>query len=602
MLQSEFDNGPKSINVAVATDTMLYAPFFMAYYGGDFDHTPFGKFNVNIIGKEEDNRFKPLRLKGDGFATFCTIFGLSDISICDPSFLVFLTTCPLDMLKKLCEDFFDILTEYGKSSVKKKNKSLFHSTTEELLPNALKREIEENYKVLGGLISKLAFSVVGSSEIETLQQNKSFDKVELFGTNPLEDTAPQTFTRQHIRQFIFYDHPSTGNCVGKIYAEIYDKMSNTDSISKDFGQELVYLTNGSDRPAIAISCDYVAIDYRKEVEQINDHKIFEIKDFTKSSDGYLFTGFMGNVKQITENRIMGFLYCIDKNLYEIDYYLRNEEITGLVNYIKSKLPRDKDMMVHILRMLVADADCFESIKKKINDDKDSFQLDNVIGMYARRLSEWHAFGKTNKLGLYYNDIEIGDDEINDLSKIYELRKKAYKKGALENADKEAIKNSVVKEVLKDWRLKEKEIIRLNWNTSKRNPQMVKPNMFLLAIFSPLLLVNLLIRLFKKKTKVFMTLRTKTEYVIWKLLSKQTFLFWLGAAFIIFEILTGIAHLTGFHLPRGENTIIPGTIIKVSWIVDLFFAYATVIIVVSVMIGYGLIRKKQSEQFVYRNEQ
>src|SRR5690349_24993757 len=107
MLQSEFDNGPKSINVAVATDTMLYAPFFMAYYGGDFDHTPFGKFNVNIIGKEEDNRFKTLRLKGDAFATFCTILGLSDISICDPSFLVFLRTLDPDELKKQCNLFLD---------------------------------------------------------------------------------------------------------------------------------------------------------------------------------------------------------------------------------------------------------------------------------------------------------------------------------------------------------------------------------------------------------------------------------------------------------------------------------------------------------------
>jgi membrane protein implicated in regulation of membrane protease activity len=90
-------------------------------------------------------------------------------------------------------------------------------------------------------------------------------------------------------------------------------------------------------------------------------------------------------------------------------------------------------------------------------------------------------------------------------------------------------------------------------------------------------------------------------MIWKMLSKPTFVFWLGAAFIIFEILIGIAHLTEFHIPRWEKYVIYGTSVKVSTVINYFFIYITLFVVVSVMIGYGLIRKKQSEKFMYRHE-
>lgn len=80
------------LNVAIATDTILYAPFYTALYGGDFEDTPFGNVNINIIAREDDPYFsKDLvqNLKAvDGFVTFCLIFDYADIGICDPSFII----------------------------------------------------------------------------------------------------------------------------------------------------------------------------------------------------------------------------------------------------------------------------------------------------------------------------------------------------------------------------------------------------------------------------------------------------------------------------------------------------------------------------------
>lgn len=599
MLENQFDNRPKFINVAIATDTILYAPFFMAYYGGDFADTPFGKFNVNIIGKEEDNRFLPLKLKGDGFATFCTIFGLSDVSICDPSFLSFLQNCSLDDFTKLCDSFFDILTVYGKNSIVKKNPEVF-SEAKKLIPDKLKKKIEADKRIIGALISKLAFSVVGTFELNNLIST-SYRNSELIGSNPLNDCTKQLFTKKEIKKFIYYNDPSTGNCLGKIYGNIYEKAEPTESLCKDFGEELVYLTNSIPKPSYAFSCDYVAIDYRKNIETDNSKKVIEIKDFVKSGEGYLFTGFVGDIKKDNENKLKGFLYCIDKNLFEIDYYLKNEEITGLVNFIKSKLPREKEMLTYILKMLVADKECFDVIKNKVKDDNDPFLLDNVIGMYANRLSEWQSYGQLDYEGLYYKSTQIDAQKRNDILNIYKLRRKAFKEGEIEELEKQKISKSISENLLSEWSIKEDEIILLNKKALDLNPSHSRRKLFYQAIKSPFSLIS---KKIKDETKTF----------IWTLLSKSTFIYWIGVSFILFEILTGIAHLTHAYLNNWPKIPIPipNYISENGWIINWWdwninpvingvFIYITAIIIVTVIMGYSLIRSKQFEKYVYRHE-
>lgn len=619
MSEAQIDHNPQSLNVAIATDTVLYAPFFMAYYGGDFNDTRFGKLSVNIIGKEEDNRFLSLKLKGDGFATFCVVFGLADVAICDPSFILFLKTCPPTTLEELCKTFLDGLTNYGKNSVHKKNPTVINSEHKLISADSLRKLISSEKNIIGGMISKLAISVVANHSIAGTRQNRIFQNVELFGSNPLKDETAQKFTGENIKQFIFYEYPSTGNCFGKIYADIYKKEAIEDSPHKDFGEEIVFLTKTTQKPSYAFSCDYVAIDYRKDFEETTDEKVIEIKDFTKSSDGFLFTGFVANTNEKNINKLKGFLYGVDKNLFEIDNYLQNEEITGLVNYIKSKLPREKDMLNSVLKMLVADKDCFKKINDKVKEEKDPFNLDNVITMFAKRLSEWQAFGRENNLGLYYTTTSVTTDVKDDLVNIYILRKKAFQNGDIPEEEIKSISSSIYTDLLDDWRNKEMaEIVELNRQAFNLQNQWRKQESALLnkekstkyfyhkKVFYKILKTPLCI--FSKKITI------EIRVLIWSMLSKPTFLYWIGVAFILFEILSGVAHLSHAyindfpHIPivyptySKENGFkLQHTEFNLNVIINIVIGYLTVVIAISVFMGYGLIRKKQLEKYVYKHE-
>jgi hypothetical protein len=38
------------LRVSLSTDAVIYLPFYLAYFGGDFEDTPFGSVDVKIVG------------------------------------------------------------------------------------------------------------------------------------------------------------------------------------------------------------------------------------------------------------------------------------------------------------------------------------------------------------------------------------------------------------------------------------------------------------------------------------------------------------------------------------------------------------------------
>ncbi|MBL0259462.1 MAG: hypothetical protein IPQ10_00035 [Saprospiraceae bacterium] len=331
----------ETLNVAISADTILYTPFFLAYYAGDFEDTPFGKLSVNIIGKKDDVRFdKNANLKGDGFATFCLIFGLSDASICDPSYLVYLQDPTTDLGKEFSL-FEKLLTSYTKSSLssdKDFKEILSYDTEKDILSITDVNKFDtlfKDKKVIGGIISKIAFSVACSPSLEEKVKNDIYNNQnEKFGRTHKRTSTQRKFTKDEVTgHFIYYAEPSTGYCIGQIHSAVYNK---TKVKTEDFGQELKLLQQSAYTDSVAITCDYVSLDFliNKERNLDTESKVFEIEDLATVRENYLFTGILGNCELKNQNKLQALLYGIDKNLFEIFRFLKESNTTGLTKFLK----------------------------------------------------------------------------------------------------------------------------------------------------------------------------------------------------------------------------------------------------------------------------
>jgi len=245
-MTSEFPSvkAKEKIEIAVATDTVLYLPFYVAYYNNDFSNTPFSALEVVIIGTNNDFRFVSGRkLKGDGYATFAVLLGLADAAICDPSFLVYLSKCDNTELDRELRIFQEFLTPDTKQQICSKNydeelhQCLYvkDSVLEIKQIDQFKKIIVRSTQVIGGMVSKIAFVAVGS---ENMISKTSLS--ETLGGCYLDGHLPTKAGLELIKNgFYYYHSPSTGYFVGDLYYQKYYKDNKAiKSTQVDFGEEL----------------------------------------------------------------------------------------------------------------------------------------------------------------------------------------------------------------------------------------------------------------------------------------------------------------------------------------------------------------------------
>ncbi len=416
-----------TLNVAVATDTILYAPFYLALYGGDFEDTPFGKLDINIIGQEGDMFFKTDNLPSktvDGFVTLALLFGYADIGICDPSFIVDLYTAEKlqDVLEEPINGFIESLLPREKKAFYERFKTLFVGEKPEY--TKIKSKFEENFdvKIVGGLIKKVAFLVVG-------KPLKEGDNEPIIGTpfsTQRKSDIKKDETAKNFNKIVSFPKPSTGYYVG-------DLLAPKDTKPLQYGEELSYIISDENVNDIALSCDFVSIDKLSE-------KLVIHKDYINSTDNAMFTGIIANFgNNNNTEKYKAFLYGIEKTLFNIDKILNKKYDNDLSIYFKNKLLNSKSKHYKsekdLISLLVSDINVEEELiykteiekykdsdgkeqERKVLKEKDKKEItktiDNLIYSFVQKLYDW----KRNDSFLYYKSI---NSDVTDLQKIYKIR-------------------------------------------------------------------------------------------------------------------------------------------------------------------------------------
>ncbi len=415
-----------TLNVAIATDTILYAPFYLALYGGDFEDTPFGHLDINIIGQEGDMFFKTDDLPSktvDGFVTLALLFGYADIGICDPSFILDIYTTK--NLKKILEEplkgFIDSLLPREQKAFYERFKNLFENKEPDYIK--IKKKFEENFdvKVIGGLIKKIAFLVVGK---HSTQQTNLNIGAPFFSQK--KDNYTVAKGKTNYGKLVSFPEPSTGYYIGNSIAP-----SNT--IILQYGKELSYIISNENNNDVALSCDFVSIDILSE-------KLVIHEDYINNANNAMFTGIIANFGNKNNiEKYKAFLYGIEKVLFNIDKILNNKYDNDLSIYFKNKLLNSKSKHYKsekdLISLLVSDINVEKELiykteteeytntdgkkqTRKVLKEKDKKEItkaiDDLIYSFVQKLYEW----KRNDKFLYYKSIS---SDVTDLQAIYKIR-------------------------------------------------------------------------------------------------------------------------------------------------------------------------------------
>lgn len=325
---------------------------------------------------------------------------------------------------------------------------------------------QKSVKIVGGLISKIAFSVIGNQLIE---QKKNSDVSPFIGRTCFNDELG-SFAKENIRTVIYFHEPSTGYCVGNGFRNaftLHKGLTMPNEIKTDYGNEIEMILRLSDEEAvstIAFCCDFVSLDYiRANGINVDDpksekdkKKIVEIEDWIRSSNKTaMFTGILSScLNEENKKLVKAFLYAIDKNLYELDKKTNHQKSTDLFNYFKTKLnPKNVDDKPELIKLLTAYRK-LEGIVK----------LDDLIYFYVYRLTKW----KSEESSLYYKTIKPKED---DIKEIFRIRLKGHNQQPNQNIKySDFIDNSF----LEAWKKEENEIktTRKKWRwkliNSERN--------------------------------------------------------------------------------------------------------------------------------------
>lgn len=453
------------LNIAVATDTILYVPFYGAYYSGDFDDTPYGKVRIKIIARGEDDlRFSPDTVKNlgsaDGFVVMCLVFGYADVGICDPSLIAQLKDFEdKELAVKIFNDFKSTFREGELSDFirrdQKNDLSIYDGNGDVNKDNLWKVIQESNLYVIGGMISKLVLSAICPASNKGLVKNT---KPIYLGSLCQANNRLSLFAVDYIDKILQPPSPSTGYWVSEIVkSEFKKKNESVDFDDVRYGDEFMRLLGNSyaemfglndeqkkdlclgeeQSDAVGFTCDYISLDYFKERK-----KIVELGDYVKDFNSIMYTGVIINDKSqdyVDKDAVNAFLYAINKNLYLINDSLskgRNAVVSYLNTKLNSKyntrLKDDKDIM----KMLVSDPFVEEVMG-----------IDEAIYYFGNRLYSWHE----NNYQLYYDDVM---PEIDDFNKMISYRREGFHKNC---SDRELGSQYVKSEWLKEWYDQEEKI-------------------------------------------------------------------------------------------------------------------------------------------------
>lgn len=555
------------LEIALATDTVLYLPFYLAYYSNDFSDTPSSDLEVVIIGTKNDFRFNQnKKLKGDGFATFSVLLGLADAAICDPSYLVYLNNCEdnsiknqlksfqsllkIDTKKDICSNFDPILKEC--LNVDKNGELIFIDLLK------FKTQILKKYtKVIGGLVKKIAFLAVGSEDFKRIPADSLEGGL---GRIYKDKNQPSQFGINNLTNYLFhYESPSTGYCIGKMYFDSYRNASPNliKSKKRDFGCELKYLSekiyskeNNSWKQSpnqlfckgsISLSCDYISIDFLLDKHNENKNpRIVELEDLAyDSTEDYMFTGIIGNTKPENSEKLKALLYGIDYNLYKITSYLKKSDTAGLIQYLKSKLRYDDEKQDIVLNLLIADECIKDIIKSQINNKTAAYTFESVLKYFVDRLREWKQVGN-----LYYQNTIPVEKDLKALSLL------RFKSSGI-NSSNIKYRDFLYEDLLDEYRedenkyflLEKQALYKAKWKK-------------LLIVFAPLLIINAIAQMFRWLVKNITgkSIRLKLisrfflpfEAALWYLVRRPIFIYLMGSLFILIEITSAMFHI--FHFP------------------------------------------------------
>lgn len=469
----------QSLKVSLSTDAVIYLPFYLAYFGGEFADTPFGPVDVKIVGLEDPlfnsadeqkvknktrTALKP-RLRGDLAMTADVLLEVADIGIGDPGFACIMKTEKKELYKKFFNkaffkdyiQFFDLRQFDADSCVRQLANTLGNSIDQvpEFIDEQLKRN--KDLRILAGLIRKPGLkAIVGQSKDEFFKANTDLNehvhKEKDLLRSQLDDLK---------KKYSIFTYPTPATSAQYVEQALDCKIGGH---PLDFGAELQNLKKNE----ICLSCDFVALDYLHEREDADN---YIIDDLVTSGDMLMWSGFVADYSRYEKDKkkYRAFAYAIDKVLHEFNAFVENRDRLGLEKYIYNMLSKDQSNRAYIISVLIADSQIASKFSERMNNP-----LMQITRQIADNIFRWR--GKT--VSMYYASSRIlsGTEmarvrkdkhfrahfdaqnfaHFHEISAILELRK-----------DQDAqIEHMVFPDVLCSWRRIEKRIIyirkRFKW--------------------------------------------------------------------------------------------------------------------------------------------
>ncbi|GHT51700.1 hypothetical protein FACS189440_21020 [Bacteroidia bacterium] len=509
MNNQDLDN----IRVSLSTDAIIYLPFYLAYFGGDFEDTPYGRVNVQIVGlndirfkyydeeleektpdtdkpqfqcplieeskKEESNietgekpssenstkqKQKCARLRGDAFMALDVLYGIADVGLGDVGFVSVLRN-----EKKRNELFtntdskgHNLITKYSEwlnPDMSNPDLDIFKIPTSEHKTKLSEKVSNSGLRIVGGLIRKPALKCLLKDKAQAPEKgDKNFirnkDRLKALTNNLEIFSYPKPTTAYYYINKIINEYAGDSS--------IKDKVKWKDQ-AVDFGNELTQknITNTTG----CFSCDFVALRYaNKNTTDYKDYAL--VDDWTCMDTNILWSGFiLDEIKyKEKENAFNAFFYVIDKCLFKINQFLALNDSHGLHYYIKTKLTNNRSKLNDVFRVLIADEKITEIIRKneEIKPNNMDINLDQIIRYFIKDL--FYCKKSNLDANFYYQSLNIHKPKANNQQinhcKVQKSHILELVKLREETMSEKDLDNHIKYDVMENWHKREKRINKI----------------------------------------------------------------------------------------------------------------------------------------------
>lgn len=609
------------LRVSLSTDAVIYLPFYLAYFGGDFEDTPFGPVDVQIVGLK-DIIFKYYneeladegnattgnpRLRGDDFMTLDVLFGVADIGIGDvgfvnvmrshikeknlksesePTFLdeVYLSSRKTQNIvlngktkRKNC-DALDLYSLYFNDlEINNFNASKLIEKNRKEKAKLLKDKIENTDLVVGGgLIRKPALKAIlkdGNDEfIDKEKDVISSDDVKLKGKKIY--TYPKFSTSYYYVKEKYIPKYKSKNI----------ELDYCEDSTVDFGNEL---SPENIENKICLSCDFVSLRFANKSKSGDYEDYNIIEDLTKESS-FLWSGFILDQKsyKTNEKKYKAFFYAMEKIMYKIDEYIKKDDGSGLHSFISNKLNNYKNNKDDVFRVLVANSKVLDYIKSK-NGGNPETNLDLTIRYILKDL----RYSKE----LYYNSLSISKNEV---KKSENDQKRQLNEPSLEDLKTlvglrsnsvDLIEKGILYNVLGKWNDKQEKILNYKYGKPKSAYKVLQPLRWITNKFRQIFYI-----LFRKNSYL------KTISLVFTIMSLLSFL----RPFFAFEKVNS-SLFNDYQVynncdPDISNCLYKWQYVFIEYFVPLVIILAIVVLPLLVLLLIKKIELIEKEKYVYRS--